>query len=193
MTAPATSKSSLIAVKTVLAERTVLLSPADAPEYQRNAQEYLDAYKPVGLRECELVQSLSETTWRLQRIPGLEMAIYALGSMEFAGAFDQHAPALRPGMIELQTFLKYQKQLRSLQLQEARLQRRYEKESAELHNLQRDRTRKDEAAARSSDLKNKKEQAKPENPAAILGKPGVQPSNGFEFSTAPKRSFDNLP
>ena len=39
-------------------------------------------------------------------------------------------------MIEVQTFVKYEKQLRHLQLQESRLVRRREKELAELRQLQ---------------------------------------------------------
>lgn len=45
-------------------------------------------------------------------------------------------------MIELETFLKYEKQLRNLQFQEARLSRRREKETAELRKLQQDRKAK---------------------------------------------------
>ena len=50
----------------------------------------------------------------------------------------QH-PATGAGLIELGTFLKYEKQLKNLQLQESRLQRRYEKEMAELRSLQKER------------------------------------------------------
>ena len=42
-------------------------------------------------------------------------------------------------MVELQAFLKYEKQLRNLHLQEARLARRREKEMAELRQLQQER------------------------------------------------------
>lgn len=58
--------SSLNAVKTGLTGRTVLLSSDDAEMYRRYEAEY----QPTGLRECELVQSLADTQWRLNRIPG---------------------------------------------------------------------------------------------------------------------------
>jgi len=170
------AKSSLNAVKSALTGRTVLLPSEDAAEYQRHGAGYIDTYKPVGLRECELVQFLSDTMWRLQRISGLEMAIYARGNMEFAGVFDEHPAALRAGMIELQTFLKYEKQLRNLQLQEARLQRRYENDSAELRNLQRDRAKKEETEAASR---------------TVTGQVQTAPANGnngFDFSTLPEPS-----
>ena len=72
------------------------------------------------------------------------MAIYAQGRLEFGESFDAHDPFLRPSMIELKTFLTYEKQLRNLQLQESRLARRYEKETAELRKSQVERDHRDQ-------------------------------------------------
>jgi hypothetical protein len=133
--------SSLNAVKTGLTGRTVLLPSDDAEVYRLHVSAYESEYRPVGLRETELVQSLADTQWRLQRIPGLEMAIYARGRQEFADSYPEHDDvALRTSLIDLDVHLKYEKQLRNLQLQESRLQRRYEKEMAELRRLQQERS-----------------------------------------------------
>jgi len=137
--------SSLNAVKTGLTGRTVLLHSDDAAVYQQHLAAYQNEYKPVGLRETELVQSLADTQWRLQRIPGLEMAIYAHGRAENQDYCSQHVTT-GANLIELGTFLKYEKQLRNLQLQEARLQRRYEKEMAELRSLQKERKENEKTA-----------------------------------------------
>jgi hypothetical protein len=155
--------SCLNAVKTGLTGRTVLLHTDDTAEYQRHIAAYEKELAPVGQRECDLVQSIADTIWRLRRIPGLEMAIYAYGRVQFADNFKDHDEALRPGMIELQTFITYEKQLRNLQLQEARLSRRREKETAELRELQQARKKK-ELEAEKQDMQR--------NTAA----------NGFEFS-----------
>ncbi len=130
------AKSSLNAVKTGLTGRTVLLPTDDAPAYEQHLRAYADDFRPVGARESDLVQSVADTAWRLKRIPSLEAAIFAQGHIEFAESFNQHDPSLRASMIEVQTFIKYEKQLRNLQLQEARLARRREKELAELRQLQ---------------------------------------------------------
>jgi hypothetical protein len=74
------------------------------------------------------VQSLAETRWRLNRIFALETAIFAQLPQD-----DQRAPT------QLEIYLKYEKQLRNLHIQEGRLHRRYEKELAELLQLQKDR------------------------------------------------------
>ena len=162
--------------------RTVLLHSDDAAEYQRHIAAYQKEFSPVGQRECDLVQSIADTVWRLLRIPALEMAIYAKGRLEFADAFNDHDEALRSGLIELETFLKYEKQLRNLQLQESRLGRRREKEIAELRQLQQERKAKETALAEQ---------------AAVCAKPEIQTAaaaTGFEFSTAPfEASSDRVP
>lgn len=79
-------------------------------------------------------------------------------------------------MIELQTFLTYEKQLRNLQLQEARLARRREKETAELRKLQQERKTTQAKALETAGKRyiHALERKERFDPAA----------NGFEFSTA---------
>jgi hypothetical protein len=153
-------KSSLNAVKTALTGVTVLL-PTDDADYQRHIVAYQNEFQPAGLEESELVQSLADISWRLRRIPGLEMAIYARGSVIYADQFQEEDPDVRRSLIELQTHLVYEKQLRNLQLQEARLVRRREKETAELRRLQGERKQREQEA------------------------------NGFEFSNAGKATRVN--
>ena len=169
--------SSLNAIKTGLTGITVLLPTDDAAEYQRHIAAYEEEFQPVGLEESELVQSLADIAWRLRRIPALEMAIYARGRVEFADQFeDQKDPGARRSLIELHTHLAYEKQLRNLHLQEARLVRRREKETAGLRRLQEDRRERERQATESG--------------GRLVR---VQQKNGFEFSTAEIEShFDRV-
>lgn len=162
------AKSSLNAVKTGLTGRTVLLPTDDAEAYRCHVHEFELEYHPSGARECTLVQSIADTFWRLDRIRSLEMAIFARGRTEFAEDFAHEDPSSRPALIDVQTFLTYEKQIRNLQIQEARLFRRYEKESAELRQLQQER--------RSREL---------ETSEALERRPQSLPRarNGFDFST----------
>jgi hypothetical protein len=171
------AKVSLNAVKTALTGATVLLSTDDAAEYQRHIALYEKEFKPVGLEESELVQSLADISWRLRRIPALEMAIYAQGRIEFANHFEnQEDPAVRRGLIELHTHLVYERQLRNLQLQESRLVRRRERESAQLRRLQQERTQKEKRALETAAqlYVAARRDTKPFDPAM----------HGFEFSIA---------
>ncbi len=137
--------SSINAVKTALTGRTVLLPTDDAAAYQYHLEQYDRELKPMGVRECALVQSIADTEWRLMRIPQLEMAIYARGRDEFAEKFAHEAPALQAGKVDLETFLAYEKQLRNLQLQEGRLRRQREKDLATLRTMQQERAAEEKA------------------------------------------------
>jgi len=138
------AKSSLIAVKTALTGRTVLLPSDDTAEYERHLAAYVEEFAPVGLLETNLVQSIADTDCRLRRIPALESALFAKGRIEFADLFNEQDLASRPHLIDAHTFLTYEKQIRNLQLQEARLARRREKEIAELRKLQSERIQKEQ-------------------------------------------------
>jgi hypothetical protein len=158
--------SSMNAVKTGLTGRTVLLPSDDVEAYQTHITIYEREFRPIGLRERELVQSIADTQWRLQRVPGLEMAIYAKGRDEFADQFNELTVEIRNARIDLETTLHYQKPLRNLQLQESRLRRQREKDMAELKALQAER--------------NAAELAEFEQLAARRA--NRQPANGFVFS-----------
>jgi hypothetical protein len=179
ITAAGKAKASLNALKGGLTGRAVLLATDDAAHYQAHIQSYEDHFQPVGPEEHTLVQSLADTAWRLSRVPGLEMAIYAQGAIEFADEFEEQDDAVRPALIEAQTYLAYEKQIRNLHLQEARLVRRREKETAELRRLQQDRTAKEARNRQSGDRPNPQPDRNPINPEALSG-------FGFEFANRPE-------
>jgi hypothetical protein len=141
-TGPRTSegkaKSSVNAVKTALTGRTVLLPTDDVAAYRKHVQIFTDEFQPVGPHESELVQALADHGWRLDRIASLEMAIYAYGHEQFAEQFADRGP-LQSGLTQMHTFLHYEKQLRNLQMQEMRIRRNREKDTAELRRLQNER------------------------------------------------------
>ena len=141
--------ASLNAIKTGLTGRTVLLPTDDAEAYRQHLAAYNEQHQPATPRESELVQSLADTQWRLTRIPALEYAIYARGRYESAEMFSNHPPTERAALIELETHLRYEKQLRNLQLQESRLHRRYTLGLAGLRRLQAERKAATEAAAQA--------------------------------------------
>ena len=69
------SRISLNAVKTGLTGETVVLSEEEGERYRALLGKYQNEFQPVGVRESELVQSLIDLRWRLNRIPGLEAAL----------------------------------------------------------------------------------------------------------------------
>jgi hypothetical protein len=137
------AKSSLNAVKTGLTGRTVLLPGEDAAIYQAHVASFFARCQPATEEERNLVQSLADTEWRLLRIPSLEMSIYAVGRLEFAELYPNEDPAVRTQLIEAKVFLVYQRQLNNLSIQENRLRRQREKDTAALKKLQDDRKREE--------------------------------------------------
>ena len=139
------SKSSLNAVKTGLTGQTVLLPSDDAAAYEAHVAQFFKRYEPSGDAESTLVHSLANTEWRLMRIFPLEMGIYAAGRLEFADLFPNEEPAIRSQLIEAKILLTYQRQLNNLSIQEARLRRQREKDTAALRQLQDNRKRRAQA------------------------------------------------
>jgi hypothetical protein len=170
------AKSSLNAVKTGLTGRTVLLPSDDAGLYEAHVSEFMKRFAPADDDEQKLVQSLADTEWRLLRIPALEMGIYALGRVECAELFANEDEAVRKHLIEAKIFLNYQRQLNNLSIQEGRLRRQREKDTAALRELQENRKRQAQArldkAARQYIQAVHEERHDNFDPAAL----------GFEFS-----------
>jgi hypothetical protein len=170
---------SIQAVKTGLTGRTVLLPGDDAVRYEAHVAQFFERLQPAGDAERNLVQSLADTEWRLMRVPSLEMGIYALGRLEFAELFPNEDEAVRRHLIEAKIFLTYQRQLNNLSIQEGRLRRQREKDTATLRELQDQRRRKrqarlDEAARQYIVAVHEDRQDDWDDPSKI----------GFEFSLA---------
>jgi hypothetical protein len=137
--------SSNNALKTGLTGRTVLLPSDDAALYETHVLQFRERYSPAGDEELALVQSLADTEWRLQRIPGLEMGIYALGRLEFADLFPEEDEAVRRQLIEAKIFLHYKRDLSNLSIQESRMRRQREKDEARLNQVQSTRHQQEQA------------------------------------------------
>ena len=125
--------SSMNALKTGLTGRTVLLPTDDAAAFEQHVASYFAEYQPEGLRERELAQSIAETRWRLNRSFVIEAAIFA----QVSPAAEEGAPL--PAALD--NLLRFEKTLKNLHLQESRLSRRFDKDLAEIRELQQTRTR----------------------------------------------------
>jgi hypothetical protein len=171
------AKSSLNAVKNGLTGRTILLPGDDAALYEHHVSRFFDEFKPVGERETELAQILADTQWRLNRIPALEMGIYAVARLNFKDMFEQEEPAVREALIQAHTFITHQKEINNLSIQELRLRRHYQKDLAELKELQTLRAQREKKAKTVDPI------------AANLATSVSKPEIGFEFSSHAPQPF----
>jgi hypothetical protein len=174
------AKVSHNAVKTALTGQTILLPTDDIAEYEKLGQIFIAHYKPVTFEEESLVQSLIDAEWRLRRIPALEAGIFAVGRRDLADSVPAH-------LLEVEVYLKYERNLKNLYLQENRLRRNREKDLKALKEIQAARLEK-EALLRKLQQQKEKQQSQPAQP------PSPEPKIGFEFEapeiTAPERHLE---
>ena len=158
-TAAGLAKSSRNALKTGLTGKTVLLSHDDATRYQEPVTRFFQLFNPATGRESELVQTLADTQWRLNRIPTLEMGVYALAEIELAEQYE----------------------INNLYLQENRLRRQYQNDHKELLKLINERQTREQAEATGQ--KRTTTATRPFIPSPIDDYSDY-PELGFEFSTS---------
>jgi hypothetical protein len=53
------------------------LPTEDQAAYEQHCRHFRDEYQPANATETQLVQELADTSWRLNRIPLLETALFA--------------------------------------------------------------------------------------------------------------------
>src|SRR3954471_20443112 len=187
-TAPGKAKSSLNAVKTGLTGRTVLLPSEDVKQYQNHVKRFHEELQPVGELETNVVQSLADTQWRLNRIPSLESGILALGRKRcdpdlFA---EEKNPQIREGLLQAHAFNTEAQPLKNLFLQESRLRRQYAQLIQELERLraeraaQQDEEEEDEDKEEECDCEDCQREREKQEKKEVSAL--VKRLNGFEFS-----------
>ena len=70
-------RSSLNAIRHGLTAQTIVLASEDPAAHQAHRRQFFDEYQPATATETQLVQELTDTSWRLNRIPLLEADLLA--------------------------------------------------------------------------------------------------------------------
>ena len=185
--------SKLNATRHGLTGRQVLLPSEDADAYTAHIERFRRDLQPATERELELTQMLADTQWRINRIPNLESAIFAVGRMRYAEMHKDYDPAIRDQVIDFHTMEQHARQLNNLSIQESRLRRNYAKDLAELNALQAERRKQEETqTSKSFPVEGQTASAKTTGATA-----SASPANGFVFtgteSNVPKPSTDRTP
>ena len=58
-----------------LTSRSPVLATEDPAAYQLHRRQFFHEYRPATPTETQLTQELADTTWRINRIPFLEVAL----------------------------------------------------------------------------------------------------------------------
>jgi hypothetical protein len=175
------SRISLNAVKTGLTGETVVLSEEDGERYRALLVKYQNEFQPVGVRESELVQSLIDLRWRLNRIPGLEAALDTYARNLVMNKYAEMNETTREFFLTVDIYEQNEKKLKNIHFHEARLARRYEKEMTKLEALQAERKAKQEEANEAA----AKTAPAPQQSATSAKPTAPHKENGFEFANSP--------
>jgi hypothetical protein len=184
-TGPRTSagkqRSSLNALRHGLTGQTVVLPTEDLAAYQRHAQSFLEEYHPKGATETQLVQSVIDLTWRLNRAAAAETNLLTLGITEHAGEIHTGHPEAHDALALAIAFREHNRALANISMYSQRYHRQLERTLAQLRQIQEERrtTERVQLHDAASLLEMHKEDGLPYNPA----------EDGFVFSTGDIETF----
>jgi len=130
-TDPGKQRSSLNALRHGLTAQTAILPTEDPEAYQRHIQQFLHEYAPATATETQLVHEIANTAWRLNRIPFLEAELLCQDPSPQT-LIPQLATLGQHGSRLSRQFQKVIDQLRDIQEERHRLERRQLTEAAEL-------------------------------------------------------------
>ncbi len=121
-------RSSLNALRHGLTGQLVVMPNEDQAAYEAHLESFQAEYAPQGATETNLVQSLADTSWRLNRVAILETKLLNLSS---SGNPIVDALGLAP------TLASQCKSLANLSMHSQRLSRQFERAVNQLRDLQR--------------------------------------------------------
>ncbi len=132
-------RSSLNTLRHGLTGHTIVLPTEDLAAYQRFTKRFFDDLKPIGILEEQLVQSIADTSWRLNRIPALENNLLTLGLTEHAGRINTEHPEVHAPLAMAEALREQTRAFAALSLHGQRLSRQFEKALKQLRELQSER------------------------------------------------------
>ena len=140
-------RSSLNAVRSGIHGQITSLPAEDLAVYQKQLDEVLAEYNPVGPTERFHAVSVAENIFRIFRCRALENGIFANGFRDKIDSIDSGHHEVDASLVAAKTFEEQSHRLALLTLYEGRLRRTLEKDLAALKALQAERKLKYERAA----------------------------------------------
>jgi hypothetical protein len=175
------------ALKSGIFARTVVLPGEDQPAYEALGAYLHDQWKPLTDAENEIVLTIQNTSWRLNRIVELEFSAYAIGAHEQLESIDERfgeqTPSARFSLARAAAYLANPRAFDQISRQEGRLQRALDRAKREILSLVSTRPVSPEPAAEPVSEPPAEAVAVPVTEAAPEAK---QPASGFVPSKYPR-------
>jgi hypothetical protein len=132
-------RSSLNALRHGLTGQIIVLPGEDLRAYQSHVQSFVDQCKPNGAIESQLVQTLADTAWRLNRVSALENNLLTLGMVRVPDQLSEAPEQVQQALSIAAALDSQTRALSNLSLHGQRLSRQFEKTLALLKQLQSER------------------------------------------------------
>jgi hypothetical protein len=167
-------RTRLNALRHGLTGQTVVLPTEDHAAYQRHSQSFLDEYQPQGATESQLVQSMIDSSWRINRAAAVETNLFSLGITEMEDRIPAGQPDADSALAMAMAFREHARAFSQISMYSQRLARQFERALEQLRALQEERrTREHQQLFDAATIfKVHKEDGLPYNPA----------EDGFVFS-----------
>jgi len=136
-------RSSLNALRHGLTGHVIVLPSEDHAAYDHHTRRLFDDLQPKGALEEQLVQSLSDTSWRINRIAALETNLLALGIHEQSNNIDTAHPEVHTALAMAAAVREQTRALSNLSSHEHRLSRQFERTLKQLREIQAERREKE--------------------------------------------------
>ena len=167
-------RSALNALRHGLTSQIIVMPSEDLAAYQRHVTRYADEYHPKGATESDLVQTLADTSWRLNRAAAIETNLHSLAA-QGRSPVSADTPAPIQDALAMAACLQAQaKTISALSIHTQRLSRQYDLALTRLREIQKARLDREEAELR--DLANILEMHESE------GEAFDPQANGFVFT-----------
>jgi len=180
-TADGKQRSSLNALRHGLTGHVVVLPTEDQAAYERHLLRFVDQFQPKGALEEQLVQSLGDATWRLNRVPATEATFLTLAAEDQLVSIRTNEPRAA-GALALAKALHHQSRaLANISIYEQRLARLFDRTLKQLREIQAERREQErrQMIDAAEILRMHEDRGIPHDPA----------EDGFVFSTSEIQTF----
>ena len=169
-------RSSLNALRHGLTGHTIVLPTEDQAAYQRHSQAFLDEYRPQGATETQLVQSITDIAWQLNRAAAVETNLFSLGITESEERIRASHPDAEAALAMALAYREHNRAFANIGIYRQRLAREFERTLILLRQIQTER--------RASEERQLDEAAKILKMHQDANLPYQPSDDGFVFSTA---------
>jgi hypothetical protein len=132
-------RSKLNALRHGLTGQTVVLPTEDHSAYLRHSQSFLDECQPKGAIETQLVQSLLDTSWQLNRAAAIETNLLSLGITEMEDRIRANHPQAEDALAMALAYREHNRAFANISIYRQRLTREFERTLVLLRQIQAER------------------------------------------------------